>query len=136
MTSSSTVSGQIPTAVLEHVNITVTDPDRTAAMLGRLFDWHVRWRGPAKLDGLTVHVGTADQYLAIYTLDPGAPSAPDSGTIVGGLNHVGIVVADLDAAETRVVAEGLMPNNHADYEPGRRFYFDDPDGVEYEIVSY
>lgn len=135
MTSSPTTSDQ-PTAVLEHVNITVSDPDKTAAMLSRLFGWNVRWRGPAKLDGLTVHVGTADQYLAIYTLNASAPRAPDSGTIVGGLNHVGICVADLDAAEARVVAEGLTPYNHADYEPGRRFYFDDPDGVEYEIVSY
>ncbi len=136
MTPSPPASDQNPTAVLEHVNITVTDPDKTAAMFGRLFDWHVRWRGPAKLDGLTVHVGTADQYLAIYTLDPDAPRAPDSGIIVSGLNHVGIVVADLDAAEARVVAEGLTPYNHADYEPGRRFYFDDLDGIEYEIVSY
>ena len=35
-----------------------------------------------------------------------------------------------------VVAAGLTPFSHADYEPGRRFYFLDPDGIEYEVVSY
>ncbi len=49
---------------------------------------------------------------------------------------MGIVVDDLDAVEQRVIAAGLTPTNHDDYEPGRRFYFDDPDGIEFEIVSY
>lgn len=31
------------TARLEHINLTVADPDATAALLGELFDWHVRW---------------------------------------------------------------------------------------------
>jgi hypothetical protein len=30
----------------------------------------------------------------------------------------------------------LRPFAHADYAPGRRFYFLDPDGIEYEVVSY
>ncbi|MEC7669548.1 MAG: VOC family protein, partial [Pseudomonadota bacterium] len=30
----------------------------------------------------------------------------------------------------------LIPHNHADYEPGKRFYFDTPDGIEIEVVSY
>jgi hypothetical protein len=41
-----------------------------------------------------------------------------------------------NAAEARVIAAGLRPFSHADYEPGRRFYFLDPDGIEYEVVSY
>ena len=43
---------------------------------------------------------------------------------------------DLNAAEAVVVAAGLEPFNHADYEPGRRFYFFDWDGIEFEVVSY
>jgi hypothetical protein len=35
-----------------------------------------------------------------------------------------------------VTSEGFAPKNHADYEPGRRFYFDGPDGVEFEVNSY
>jgi glyoxylase I family protein len=52
------------------------------------------------------------------------------------LNHIGVEVDDLDATEARVIAAGLTPFNHGDYEPGRRFYFFDPDGIEYEVVSY
>lgn len=124
---------------IEHVNITVPEPARTAAMLGRLFGWTVRWQGPAIGAGHSVHVGTDTQYLALYTGPDGAGGqqpAQDSYRQVGGLNHVGVVVGDLDAAEARVKAEGLTPHSHADYEPGRRFYFRDGDGVEYEVVSY
>ncbi|MEM6653029.1 MAG: VOC family protein, partial [Pseudomonadota bacterium] len=32
-------------AMLEHVNLTVTDPDKTAEMLCDLFDWRIRWAG-------------------------------------------------------------------------------------------
>ena len=54
-------------AKLEHVNITVSDPDRTAATLCELFDWRIRWRGPSAMGGNTVHVGSEDAYVAVYT---------------------------------------------------------------------
>ncbi len=124
------------TARIEHANLTVSDPDATAARLVELFDWRVRWSGAAKDAGYTVHVGTDHDYLALYT-PSGAPSdATDAGKQINGLNHVGLVVDDLDDAERRVRASGLEPFNFGDYEPGRRFYFVDPDGVEFEIVSY
>ncbi len=34
------------------------------------------------------------------------------------------------------IAHGLQPLGHDDYEPGRRFYFFDWDGIEFEVVSY
>ncbi|MDY7814042.1 VOC family protein, partial [Burkholderia pseudomallei] len=73
-------------------------------------------------------------YLAVYT----PPETPDQATFEKGrpLNHVGILVDDLDEIERRVVKAGLIPFNHADYDPGRRFYFLDHDGTEFEIVSY
>ena len=59
----------------------------------------------------------------------GTPAEPgDSYTTRGGLNHLGITVDDLDATEARVTAAGFVPRSHADYEPGRRFYFDGPKG--------
>lgn len=60
----------------------------------------------------------------------------DSYVTLGGLNHLGVVVADLAATEARVVAAGFAPKDHADYAPGRRFYFDGPEGVEIEAVAY
>ncbi|MFK7753889.1 MAG: VOC family protein [Sedimentitalea sp.] len=123
-------------AILEHTNITVTDPDVTAEWMCRLFDWHVRWSGDAIHKGRTVHVGTAESYLALYT--PGKPdqATDDNYTTVGGLNHVAVVTDDLNAMERDVLAEGFKTSNHGDYEPGRRFYFHDADGIEYEVVSY
>lgn len=123
-------------AELEHVNITVPDPEATAAVLCALFDWQIRWRGAAKNDGRSVHVGSAASYLALY--NPGAlKEAHDvSYTVSGGLNHIGVTVSDLDATEARVKAAGFTPHSHDDYEPGRRFYFDDANGVEIEVVSY
>jgi catechol 2,3-dioxygenase-like lactoylglutathione lyase family enzyme len=122
-------------AYLEHVNVTVTDPKRTAAMLCDLFGWHIRWEGTAKNNGYTVHVGTKDAYVAVYSVGSDGPPV-DSYTTLGGLNHIGVVVDDIEAAEAKVKALGYTPHNHADYEPGRRFYFDDADGIEFEVVSY
>jgi catechol 2,3-dioxygenase-like lactoylglutathione lyase family enzyme len=52
------------------------------------------------------------------------------------MNHVGFLVGDLDAAERVVIEAGLKPFGHDDYDPGRRFYFFDWDGIEFEVVSY
>jgi len=122
-------------ARLEHVNVTVADPDRTAALLERLFGWRVRWAGPAGSGGRTVHVGTEDQYLAVYA-GAGSDGTPRGWAKGLPLNHVAVVVDDLAAVEARVAEAGLAPFGHGDYAPGRRFYFFDPDGIEFEVVSY
>lgn len=124
------------TGQLEHTNLTVADADATAQMLCDLFGWHIRWAGQAINGGRTVHVGTKDRYLAVFTPKTPAASHVESYDIVGGLNHIGVVVDDLDAMEAKVKAAGFTPVNHADYEPGRRFYFHDSDGIEFEVVQY
>jgi len=120
---------------IEHVNITVTDPDRTAGLMTALFGWHVRWRGPARDGGHTIHVGSERHYLALYT-GRDVTYTPEDFAKGRPLNHVGVEVDDLDAVEARVVAAGLKPFGHDSYVPGRRFYFLDADGIEYEVVSY
>ncbi len=124
-------------ARIEHVNYTVRDPRASAALLAGLFGWRTRWEGESLGGGYTVHVGSESDYIALYT-GPGRDPTPaqDSYRQLGGLNHVGVVVDDLDACEARVLAAGLQTTNHGDYEPGRRFYFRDGDGIEYEVVSY
>lgn len=119
---------------IEHVNLTVNDPARSAALMTALFGWRIRWQGPAKDGGRTIHVGDDRVYLALYAPQPPARA---TGFAKGEpLNHVAIVVDDLDAIEAKVKSAGLRPFSHADYEPGRRFYFLDHDGIEFEIVSY
>jgi len=125
----------MPGLRIEHVNVTVSDPARTARLMEALFGWHIRWQGPARDGGRTIHVGSSEHYVALYsgrdaryTADDFAKGRP--------LNHIGVEVDDLAGTEARVVAAGLRPFSHDDYHPGRRFYFLDPDGIEYEVVSY
>ena len=117
---------------LEHVNLTVSDPDRLSALLQQLCGWHERWRGRAQSGGWSIHVGAEQVYIALYSNHQAA------GPYVKGapLNHIGLAVDDLAAAERAVIAAGLEPFNHGDYEPGRRFYFFDWDHIEFEVVRY
>ncbi len=123
-------------AKLEHANITVNDPDATAAWMADVFGWHIRWQGDSKLGGRSIHVGEDDSYVALYNPNKDLGQPGTSYTTVSGLNHLAVIVDDIDAAEDRVKAAGFETGNHGDYEPGRRFYFHDADGIEYEVVSY
>ena len=119
-------------ARLEHVNLTVTDNDRSLRLLTDLTGWRVRWRGPTAEDGESIHLGNDEAYLALFS-----DGADHSGQAKGvPLNHVGIVVDDLAAARRVVEAHGLKPFGYGDYAPGQRFYFFDWDGIEFEVVSY
>lgn len=121
---------------LEHLNITVPQPEATAEMLCTLFGWHIRWHGPAKDGGHSVHVGGDVSYLALYAPKVPLQRAESSYGRVNGLNHLGVVVDDLDAVEARVKDLGMVPHSHGDYAPGRRFYFHDDNGLEIEVVQY
>ncbi|MFN2100228.1 VOC family protein [Altererythrobacter sp. MF3-039] len=122
----------MPKGQIEHANITVTNPERSAKLFEEMCDWQERWRGPSQMGGETIHVGDDTTYLAIYTNEK-AKGGYSKGV---PLNHIGLLVDDLDGAEAIVVKHGLEPFGHDDYEPGRRFYFFDWDGIEFEVVSY
>ncbi|WP_336986968.1 VOC family protein [Altererythrobacter aquiaggeris] len=120
-------------AKIEHANLSVTDPDRSSRFFQKLCGWEERWRGPSMMGGETIHVGSHQAYIALYTharvtggYDKGQP-----------LNHIGIAVDDLEAAEKIVLGSGLKTFSHSAYDPGpRSFYFLDWDGIEFEIVCY
>ncbi|GMN02744.1 VOC family protein [Erythrobacter sp. MTPC3] len=125
----------MPTGQIEHANLSVTQPQRSAALFTALLGWQERWRGKSQLGGETIHVGEPENgrtYIALYT------GNHVKGDYAKGqpLNHIGLLVDDLDAAENAVVAAGLKPFGHDDYDPGKRFYFFDWDGIEFEVVSY
>ncbi|GAB5461806.1 MULTISPECIES: VOC family protein [Hoeflea] len=123
-------------STLEHVNFTVPDASSTAKWLCDVFGWKIRWQGPAQNGGLSIHVGTDDAYLAVYTPKEARARGTVEKNRIGNMNHVGVVVEDLEAVEAKVKALGYVPYNHDDYEPGRRFYFDDENGIEFEVVNY
>jgi catechol 2,3-dioxygenase-like lactoylglutathione lyase family enzyme len=122
----------MPQGTMEHANLSVSDIERSSEFFQQLLGWRERWRGPARDGGETIHVGDERSYLALYTDRQPLPRFYKGQP----LNHVGVVVDNLDAAERLVLEAGLETFNHADYEPGRRFYFFDWDGIEFEVVSY
>jgi len=122
-------------AYLEHANITVKNPDEIAQCFANLFGWKVRWSGASKDNGYTVHVGNQECYVALYTNDKLGKNCGNANH-AGHLNHIGVVVEDLDAAISLAKRAGLEPFDFGEYEPGRRFYFMLEDTLEIEIISY
>jgi catechol 2,3-dioxygenase-like lactoylglutathione lyase family enzyme len=127
-------------AILEHVNVTVANPEKTAKMLCEVFGWKIRWQGASKMGGRTVHVGDDEQYLAVYTLGGEKSEKAGSREALAGLNHIGIEVADLAETEKRINAAGYRTfyhGNFPDESPARaNFYFEDENGIEFEVASY
>ena len=122
---------------VEHVNLTVSDPDRSAAVLERIFGWSVRWQGTSPMGGRVVHVGNDSSYIAFYSPPGELPEARTGDSMSRpGFNHLGVVVDDLERVESKVREEGLQPYGHEDYDPGRRFYFIDGNAIEFEVVQY
>lgn len=124
------------TARLEHANVTVTDPKATAAWLCDVFGWKIRWQGPGMQSGYTVHVGTDDSYVALFSYGDAVPSTQETYRTLGMLNHLAVFTDEIDAVDGRVRDAGFKPGPHYDYAPGRRFYFRDGDGIEWEVASH
>lgn len=127
MTQASTI------ARIEHVNITVSDLDRSITLFEAVCGWRLRVRAMHGVRGEFAHVGSAEDYIALW-----ADGGDHAGQAKGRpLNHVGLQVGDIDMAERAVLAAGLKTFSHGKYEPGpRSFYFLDWDGIEFEVVSY
>lgn len=119
---------------LEHVNLTVSDLDRSIDFYARLFDFRVRWRGTTDGDKPAAHVGDDRCYLALFETEHPGRHHVDYASV--GFNHFGLVVDDLDEMKQRLASLGVSPTDEHDYEPGRRVYFLDPDGIEVELVQY
>jgi len=123
-------------AHLEHANITVSNPDAMADILCDIFAWKVRWSGDALDNGYTVHVDGERSYLAIYTNDETHISTNNDFKTINNLNHIGIVVDDLNLVELNVWDAGYTSHSHRHYQPGSGFYFHTLDDLEIEVVSY
>ena len=92
----------MPKGHLEHANLTVSDPQRSADLLIALLGWEERWRGPSQMGGETIHVGdpgNGSSYVALYTNDDVRGEGARGYSKGQPLNHLGFVVDDLAAAE-------------------------------------
>ena len=93
------------------------------------------WNATVALAELCEVIAPSPQ-LAELVMRGHDPSTDPEELTPAELNHIGVVVDNLDEAEQRVLGAGFETHNHADYEPGRRFYFNDHDGIEFEVVHY
>ena len=119
---------------LEHVNLSVKDVEKSAAFYCDLLGLHIRWKGELTGGRLAMHVGDDRSYLALFEATLAGRVVQDYSKT--GINHFGFVVDDLDAARERLAKLGIEARDPDDYDPGRRLYFDDPDGIEVELVEY
>ena len=119
---------------LEHVNMTVSDLDRSVNFYTRLLGLKVRWRGETSNGSPAAHVGDDRCYLALFQATVPGKAADDYSS--PGLNRFGWVVDDLDKACERVVELGAKVHAEMDYDPGKRAYVFDPDGIGLELVEY
>ena len=120
--------------LLEHVNLTVSDLDRSVGFYRDLFDFKLRWRGKTADGRNAAHVGDDRCYVALFEAEHPGRAVRDYADI--GMNHFGFIVDDLRVMKTRLASRGVTPHSEQEYEPGRRLYFLDPDGIEVELVEY
>ncbi len=122
---------------LEHANITVNNIDTSFQFYRALFGFEKRWEGMATGEVgpiRAMHAGNEHTYLALFEAEREGRSPADYG--IAGVNHIGFEVADLEIYRRRLKELGVEVHLEADYEPGVRIYFYDPDGIEIELVEY
>jgi len=119
---------------IEHANLTVSNLNASVAFYQRLLGGRIRWEGATSVGGRAAHLGDDHTYLSLFeAARPGR--APEDYAAVG-FNHLGFEVDDLDAYKATLEAMGVEITAEESYDPGRRLYFYDPDGIEIELVAY
>lgn len=125
--------------VLEHINVTVRDIDRsTRFLLTALSEWQVRGEGSMDWFGKPIvwrHVGDDRFYLALQGGGEGEPLDWKSHHV--GAKHIGLVVESVDAVVARLHAAGYALDHWGASTRSRRSaYIVDPDSVQFEFVEY
>lgn len=121
---------------LEHANLSVIDAEAMTKFIVTAFpEFRVRGEGSDTQGRHWRHVGNDEFYIALQSVETDAQRQPYGN--VTGLNHLGWEVDDLEALESRMNDAGFATNMTADDHPARnRRYFYDPEGNDWEFVSY
>ena len=119
---------------IEHANICVTDLKASTEFYCRLFNFKLSWEGLTDSGRRAAHVRNGDTYLSLF--EAGTEGRAPLGYHAAGYNHVGFEVNDLDSYRQRLKEMEVPLKGEEDYDPGRRLYFYDPDGIEIELVEY
>lgn len=137
-------------AVLDHVGVTVSDPDATARFLATVADarevLRTRSGGPwfdaltgaagARLEVVMVALGDVTVQLVGYASGGGDRLALAHAAV--GTPHLSVQVTDVEARHARLAAEGAFAVSPLVSIPGtgrRSFYVTGPDGLPVELID-
>ncbi|GAA3632207.1 VOC family protein [Flavivirga jejuensis] len=122
---------------IEHINMTVSNLEKSYDFYHQLFGFKKTWEGTAFAEIGQVrccHLGIGEIYLSFFEAEEQGNYQPNYG--INGINHFAFEVESLIPFREKL--KELNVNIHIDenYEPGERIYFYDPNGVEIELVEY
>ncbi|WLQ11702.1 VOC family protein [Hahella aquimaris] len=122
---------------LEHANITVESIEKSTEFLQAAFpDFVLRGEGNLmNQNGRWAHVGNDRFYFALQQCDNHL-SDVSTRYINDGINHIGMVVEDLDGVTGRLQQRGYDGYETESNPFRRRAYYFDPNGIEWEFVQY
>ncbi|ABC28428.1 Lactoylglutathione lyase [Hahella chejuensis KCTC 2396] len=122
---------------LEHANITVESIEKSMEFLQTAFpDFALRGEGSLmNQSGKWAHVGNDSFYFALQQCDDHL-SEISTRYIHDGINHIGMVVEDLDGVTHRLQQRGYDGYETEAHPFRRRAYYFDPNGIEWEFVQY
>ncbi|ELM6650732.1 TPA: VOC family protein [Vibrio parahaemolyticus] len=125
---------------IEHLNITVPDIDAALAFLAIVApDFKVRKDVKSPDRHRWTHVGNKQSYFALQEphLDSLSPKDFQKTYKNYGVNHIGLVVNDLEVIENRLIEQGYRRGILAPEETFRkRAYFFDKAGFEWELTEF
>ncbi len=119
---------------LDHLHVRTTDPERTAAFYCENFGASVAARVQAG-KALRVVLDFMGTKLFVEEVPAGTPAPPPAPFL--GLEHIGLVVDDLDAALAELTARGVqIESGPSSPRPGVRIAFVAvPDGGRLELLE-
>lgn len=125
---------------IEHLNITVPDIDEALAFLSIVApDFQVRKDVKSPDRHRWAHVGNEQSYFALQEphLDSITPNSVQKTYKNCGVNHIGLVVENLESIEANLIEQGYCRGIFALEETYRkRAYFFDKAGFEWELTEF
>ncbi|MDK9737529.1 VOC family protein [Vibrio sp. D404a] len=122
-------------AYVEHANVTVSNIDDAIQFIQTAIpEFKVRHRGETQYRWC--HIGTDNSYIALQKMV--AREKTDRAPYLDvGINHIGLVVNDVDQVKQRLLSDGYQQNDIGEENSYRkRIYFYDRSGVEWEFIQY
>ena len=120
--------------IFDHIHLRSPDPEATAAFYERMFGAEVRRSAPQGVARIDLRMGGQDIFIAAAV--DGTTAAPPVSPYQG-LDHIGLLVAGIDAVVATLKAKGAaFTMEPTTIRPGVRIAFlRGPEGVSIELLE-